>query len=134
MDLKNPIEGVGFFWLPEEPERRLPGALKISGAGTVELEINCLSEGLVPIEGEEPLGEPSFSEEKNTHSKVLGLVRIGNSDKFVALENCLYVNYAISMTGGISSSTMHIDKAFISDRIDLLEENQFVELRFSRIR
>jgi len=131
MDLKDPIEGVGFFWLPEEPERRLPGVLRISAAGSVELEINCLSEGYLPIKGEIPLGVPSFSDEKNTHGKVFGLVKIENSDKFVALANCLYTNYTISMTGGISSSIIHVDKAFVSDRFDFLEGSDFVELRFS---
>lgn len=39
MRIDTPIEKIGYFWLPGNPEQRLPGTLRVSGKGKITLEV-----------------------------------------------------------------------------------------------
>lgn len=78
----------GFFWLPSEPEIKIPGTLKITDGGKIELEI---------------VG--NFGKDLNI-SRIVGHIE---EDGYVTLDNCFYGNKKMSF-GGISKSLVHVHK------------------------
>lgn len=91
MRIEEEYKKSGYFWLPEQEDKKIPGVLSIQDGGKIELEI---------------LGH--FNEENvlsynNSHiERIIGLVE---KDGLITLDNCFYTkrNFAF---GGISKSTI----------------------------
>ena len=87
---------VGYFWLPDSPESKLPGTLRIFDGGKIELK-------LIGIFGDH-LVIPS----KNPYlGRILGKVE---KDRYITLESCLYQKRDFSL-GGISRSLVYVQEA-----------------------
>ena len=86
MKLSNPIEESGFFWIPEDPERKFPGILKISESGETTLEITSLSNirnVALQKTGKRLFGDP-FSATLVPFERIIGISKRG----YVTLEDC----------------------------------------------
>lgn len=117
MRLQNAIESIGYFWLSESPDARLPGTLRISqsGAATLNLIGNF---GDVPgaMNGVPRLG------------RLVGLLENGDP---ILLEHCVYVNRSFSF-GGLSKQVLRVPLVLIGVSCDHEESGE--PLKFSRIR
>lgn len=107
MRIKEEFKKSGYFWLPSDPERKIPGTLIITDGGNIELEV---------------LG--FFDESIERLNKALNgkyeLERIiGHIEKhgLVTLDDCFYKNQNISW-GGICKSSIYVNKAFIGVAYD----------------
>ena len=124
MRLAEPIEKTGLFWLPEKPEKQVPGTLRISKSGEITLELNGLLK--------DPFGAPQRDASLN-HSRqqdfdrILGRVR---EHGLVTLERCICTQEKIAF-GGLSTSTLIAHFAFIGLNYEREEEVKFSEFRFS---
>ena len=150
MKLSDPIEETGFFWLPEEPERQLPGVLRISESGEANLEIIDLSpeHALVAIRigtssdipnkastpqkpstpppSKHEFGAPFSELHFRNFKRVVGMIKKGS----VTLEDCYYSsqNYQSS---GFTTSTIHSNFVFSGVCYDAEDEITFSEIKFS---
>ena len=101
--IKDEFKKSGYFWLPANPEKKVPGTLVIAEGGRIRLELVGLF-------------EESIKETYNLFSgndylkRILGHVE---KDSLVTLENCSYTNRNISFSGGISKSTIRADMAMV---------------------
>lgn len=102
MKLLKPIEESGFFWLPEDPKRKIPGVLRISESGEATLEVTSLSRPEEFALGEHHFGDPRLGEQFRKLKRVLGIIK----NNYVTLEDCFYFasNYALS--SGLTTSTI----------------------------
>ncbi|HEM7507748.1 TPA: hypothetical protein U2J54_000722 [Providencia rettgeri] len=95
MRIQEEYKKSGYFWLPEQEDKKIPGIITISDGGKIELEI---------------IGH--FDEEKaffydNKHiERIIGHIE---KDSLVTLDRCLYSkkNFAF---GGISKSTILVQR------------------------
>ncbi len=130
MKLPNPVEGKGFFWLPESPQNSLPGLLRISETGEATLEvfgINDTRRSLNP----RPFIDPPFSE-KYEHiylKRIVGITETGKS-KLITLDKCKRITYSNTYPG-LWTSTYRADYAFISANHNTKKESKFSKIEFS---
>ncbi len=120
MRVSDEFKRAGYFWLPSAPDRRIPGTLTIRDGGKIELEVVGLFDESVDglnkaINGKDEL------DRINGHIEKYGLV---------TLDNCFYRNKNISF-GGISKSTIHVNRAFVGVAYDDKEVVLLNELQFS---
>ena len=109
MKNREPIQTKGYFWLPENPEEKLPGELRISEIGRVELELmgiftNSESTGSGPIE--------SLFNRLDSVDRICGQIYEGY---FVTLLDCLLTNtttFPFSVNG-LDSSRFLAQRALI---------------------
>ena len=94
MRLKEEIERSGHFWLPSNPDRKVPGKLTIFDGGRIELEILGLFD-----ESIEAL-EHFFDGENTRIERIFGYVE---KDGLVTLCDCFYLSKNISF-GALSKS------------------------------
>jgi len=116
MRIEQEYKKTGYFWLPEEPDKKIPGTLTISDGGKIELEI---------------IG--SFDERPKPFDAVNEIDRIiGNveRDGFVTLERCFYT-YEPIFVSGISKSFLHVDCVLSGVAYDKDEQVTFNTLSFS---
>ena len=127
MKLLKPIEESGFFWLPEEPERQLPGVLRISESGEATLEITSLSHRVASVLGKHRFGDPWFGEQNRKFKRVVGIIKRG----YVTLEDCFYRSLYNEFRRGLTIST--IDPCFVFSGFSYGDEDEitFSELEFS---
>ncbi len=121
----NPIQTKGYFWLPENPDEKLPGELKISENGRVELKLmgiftNSEWTGSGPIE--------KMFRNTDTVDRICGQIYEGG---FVTLLECLSTNRTLLpfSKNGLNSSSFLAHRALIGvpyENDDLL----FSELDF----
>lgn len=122
MKVSEPIETRGQFWLPDDPDHKLHGDLSVSESGAIRVD-------MVGLFGESiPNAKIILGGLTTEFDRVLGEVERGGS---VTLENCLYQPSKLSLSGGLSSSTLLADLAFIGARFDSKEEMKFSEFTFS---
>lgn len=122
MKVSNPIETRGQFWLPDDPDHKLHGDLSVSESGAIRVD-------MVGLFGESiPNAKIMLGGLTTEFDRVLGEVERGGS---VTLENCLYQPSKLGLSGGLSSSTLLADLAFIGARFDSKEEMKFSEFTFS---
>lgn len=95
MRLEKEIKHSGKFWLPESPEKSLPGTLIISDGGDIQLEINS----------DDELSDDDLHIERIT----------GNVEKlgYVILDNCMYKRKSLAFGLGITTSSLLVRRAFI---------------------
>lgn len=118
MKISEPIETRGYFWLPEDPDNKVPGNLSISEKGEIRVEVMGLfSEFLAAV-------KDRFSGFVREFDRVLGVVEDGGK---VTLEKCLYQPSRLSLSGGLSGSTILAHLAFIGAHFDSQEELEFSE-------
>ena len=122
MQLSKPIEKSGVFWLPEDTENRVPGILRISESGKVTLEI---SYSLNSSEG--PSGFPLEGPENRNLNRVVGII----DNNSITLDECFYKDRNTSLTGGVSTSIIYANRAFIGVNYDEEEKISFSEIIFS---
>jgi len=129
--LFEPIEAPGFFWLPEDPNIKLPGVLRISQEGEVEIHLTCLLDSQnYLIEGSN-FGPKIFSDDGNkVHKRILGIIKTEKSSQYVTLENCFYKHWSTPLFDGIATSIIHAKFAFVGVHYDTKEEIKFSEIRF----
>lgn len=95
MRIKEELKKSGYFWLPENEDKKIPGTLSILDGGEIELEVvGLFDESIEALNGNDDL------------RRIVGHVE---KDGFVTLENCFYRKKNIAF-GGISKSTVHVNK------------------------
>jgi len=116
MRIEEEYRKVGYFWLPENPDKKIPGTLTIFNGGKIELEIVDLFDDIIKsLNGEDDL------------SRIIGHVE---KDELVTLDDCFYTNKSISF-GGISKSLIHVNLVLSGVAYDKEEEITFNTLSFS---
>ena len=122
MRISEPIETRGYFWLPDDPDNKVPGNLSISERGEIRVEVMGLfNEFLAAIKDQ-------FSGLVREFDRVLGVVEDGGK---VTLEKCFYQPSRLSLSGGLSGSTVLAQRAFVGAHFDHQEELEFSEFTFS---
>ena len=121
MRVSKPIETRGYFWLPEDPNNKLPGNLSISERGEIRVEIVGLFGELLAAFNDRLSGFV------RKFDRVLGQVEDGGK---VTLERCFYQPRRISLSGGLSGSQLVADMAFIGEHFENQEGMMFSEFRF----
>jgi hypothetical protein len=89
MRLSEAITESGYFWLPEQPDIKLPGTLQISNGGKVKLDVIGLLEE--PFAAAFQLGP---------FKRMVGVIK----NSMVTLDKCYYIPGTIHF-GGICNST-----------------------------
>ena len=109
----------GYFWLCANSEKRIPGTLKISDGGKIELEIlgNFDSN---PFQ--------SFISSESKTQRILGIVE---KEGYVTLDDCFRISGNISLSGGISKSTFRVARMFSSVHYEDDEPILFDSVQFS---
>ena len=129
MRLSTPIETLGTFWLPANPEDRLSGNLRISDSGKVTLELGGIfGDERFAIQDMGIGTEPPPDGDKPDYSRIVGEVEQGG---FVTLERCLPAGSRIKMAGGQSKSTYQARFAFIGGAYDPGKELSFADVSLS---
>lgn len=116
MRLKEEYKKSGFFWLPENENKKIPGTLTILDGGKIELEVvGLFDESIKALNGQDNL------------ERIIGHIE---KDGLVTLEDCFYKqkNFAF---GGIAKSSIHVNKALIGVAYDKDEKVTFNSLTFS---
>lgn len=124
MRIKEEFKKSGYFWLPSDPERKIPGTLVITDGGNIELEVLGLFDE--SNEGLNRVGNGKVELERI----------IGHIEKhgLVTLDECFYKNINISfgaLSGAISKSPVHVKKALIGVAYDDKEIVLFNTFQFS---
>lgn len=120
MRLAKDIQKSGFFWLPSNPNHKIPGNIKIVDGGAISLEVVGLFDE--SVEG--------LNNALNGKSNIKRIV--GNIEKygFVTLDYCFYSNINMSF-GGISKSSVHVGRAILGVAYDDNEEINISSFRFT---
>ena len=127
MRLPEPIEARGFFWLPGEPDNEVPGLLRISDSGEIELEAlglfrdfrAVMEDRCMEVETPQEYDRPSLT-------RIVGIIEKGRS---VTLDGCKPRHEQFG--SGPSKSLIHADLAFIGRQYEAAEELKFSKLEFS---
>ncbi|MBD1852163.1 hypothetical protein H6F87_19485 [Cyanobacteria bacterium FACHB-502] len=107
---------VGYFWLPEQQDNKIPGTLTIKDGGDIELEVvGLFDESIEALNGEDDL------------SRIIGHIE---KDGLVTLDNCFYKKKNISF-GGISKSKVCVDRVLSGVAYAKSEEVTYSTLSFS---
>ena len=122
MQLYEPIETHGYFWLPEDPENKLPGNLFISETGRIRVEVIGLFSDTLTATKNLMGGIASETD------RILGIVEEGGR---VTLKDCLYQPRRLGLSGGLSGSTIIAQLALVGANFDMQEEMAFSEFRIS---
>ena len=116
MRIEDEYARTGYFWLPENEDRKIPGTLTISNGGDIELEVvGLFDESMQAINGND---DPS---------RIIGHIE---KDGLVTLDDCSYTmkNYS---SGGISKSKLYVNRALSGVAYDKDEPVAFNSLSFS---
>lgn len=127
MQLSEPIEKTGFFWLPGEPKNQLPGVLRISESGKITLKISYSLNISEDITRKFPPGFPLEGLENRNLNRIVGII----DNDLITLDECFYKDGNTSLTGGVSTLTIYANRAFIGVNYGEKEKISFSEIRFS---
>lgn len=115
MRIKEEWKKSGYFWLPENEDKKIPGTLSILDGGEIELEVvGLFDESIEAINGNDDL------------SRIIGHVE---KDGLVTLEDCFYRTKNIAF-GGISKSIVHVHKVISGVAYDKDEAVTFNTVSF----
>ena len=129
MRLPEPIEKRGFFWLPADPDDRLPGILRISDSGEVKLEVSGVFGDPSFVFQDMGLGSsPPANGERPNLERIVGKVE---KDGPVTLDVCFRQDSTLNFSDGLSSSIYHARFAFVGGDYEIGEELAFSELSLS---
>ena len=117
MRLSEPIEKSGYFWLPANPDNRLPGVLLVSDTGETNVEVIGI------------FGDPiaAMNDSSIELGRIVGVIENGD---FVTLDHCFYRKRNISF-GGISKSIIHAHFLLFGVQYGASEPVTFSRFRFS---
>lgn len=116
MRIKEEFKKSGYFWLPSDPERKIPGTLVITDGGNIELEVvGLFDESIEGLNGNGKLG------------RIVGHIE---KHGLVTLDDCFYTNKTISCPG-ISKSSIYVNKALIGVAYEAEEIVVLNTLKFS---
>ncbi|QTR55480.1 HEPN domain-containing protein [Thiothrix unzii] len=116
MRINNTYIKTGYFWLPNNSEKKIPGVLTIKNGGGIELEvIDLFKDNIKSLNGEDDF------------NRIIGHIE---DDGLVTLDDCFYTTKSISF-GGISKSKICINKVLSGVAYDAQEEVTFESLSFS---
>jgi len=114
--IKEEYKKSGYFWLHDNPKKRVAGTLSISDGGNIELEVvGLFDESIKALNGEDDL------------SRIIGHIE---KDGLVTLEKCFYKNKNI-LFGGVLKSLIHVSQVLSGVAYDKGEEVKFNTLTFS---
>ena len=114
MRIKEEFKKSGFFWLPNAPERKIPGTLVIKDGGDIELEVVGLFDETIE----------AFNKSLNGKDELERIIGHIEKHGLVTLDACFYKNKSFSF-GDISKSTIYVSKALLGAAYD---ENESVLL------
>ncbi len=115
MRIKEELKNSGYFWLPGNEDKKIPGTLTILDGGKIELEVvGLFDESIKALSGDDDL------------RRIIGYVE---KDGLVTLENCFYRKKNITF-GGISKSTVHVHKVISGVAYDKDEAITFNTVSF----
>ncbi|QZA52636.1 HEPN domain-containing protein [Pseudomonas sp. 2hn] len=106
MRLSEKYERAGVFWLPANPERKVPGVLTVANGGIVELSLHGDLDGGGLINS---LKSPGA----NHIGRIVGEVV---KDGYVTIESCQYTNRSFSLGKRLSQNRIRATQAFIGFR------------------
>jgi len=113
--IKEECKKSGYFWLPENEDKKIPGTLSILDGGKIELEVvGLFDESIEALNGDDDL------------SRIIGHVE---KDGLVTLENCFYRTKNIAF-GSISKSIVHVHKVISGVAYDKDEAVTFNTVSF----
>ena len=128
MRLVEPIVTTGFFWLPEDPDTRLPGVLRVSESSEITVELaGVFGNPLSILSNMGATVTPQVEEEPRTE-RIVGFVEKGGP---VTLDGCLREGASFGLFGGLSKSTFRAGLAFFGTDYGNHEKAAFSELSFS---
>lgn len=116
MRVEEEYKKSGYFWLPENPNNKIPGTLTIADGGKIELEIVGLFHNITQ----------TFDDNEDL-SRIVGHIE---DDGLVTLDDCFYLEKNISF-GGISKSRVHVHRVLSGVAYDKDEVVTFDSLSFS---
>ena len=119
MRIKEEFKRSGYFWLPSEPDEKLPGTLSVSDGGHIELEVIGRFENRVEV---------LLNADLQPIERIVGHIE---KNECVTLDDCHYKTLPLSLMGGISKSIISVGKAFTGIRYDEGESPVFNALTFS---
>lgn len=120
MRLDEEFKESGYFWLPSNPEKRIPGTLIIKDGGNIELEVVGLFDDSIDGINRAMNGSDALD-------RIVGHIE---KHGLVTLDDCFYKNRNISFSG-ISKSAVHVNRAFLGVAYEENEVILFNYLRFS---
>lgn len=116
MRIEEEYKKTGYFWLPGEEARKIPGVLSINEGGKIELEIiGHFNESIENLR------------EDNNIIRIIGHVE---KDGLVTLDHCFYINKNIAF-GGISKSKILVQRVLSGAAWDKDEPLTFNTFYFS---
>lgn len=116
MRIEGEYKKTGYFWLPDNPDRKIPGTLTIKDGGYAELEIVGLFDNSIKAVNKQ-----------DDLNRIIGHVE---KDGLVTLDKCFYKNKNISL-GGISKSNIHVNQVLSGVAYDKDEDVTFNTFSFS---
>ena len=123
MRVKEEIEKSGYFWLPSNPDKKIPGKFKISDGGKIELEVLGLF-------------DDSTDAINNINQGKINLDRIvGHVEEYgyVTFDNCFYTKTSPfgRLFNTVYKSLLRVNQAFLGVTYDNNERVIFNKFRFS---
>jgi hypothetical protein len=107
---------TGYFWLPENEDRKIPGILTILNGGNMKLEVvGLFDDSIQAINGNDDL------------NRIIGHIE---QDGLITLDNCYYTEKNISL-GGISKSIIYVSRVLSGVAYGKDEPVTFNSLSFS---
>ena len=103
MRIKEEIKRLGDFWLPSEPDRKVPGTLSISDGGNIELEITGHFHDNL-----DEVFSTLFDNDSTDLKRIVGLVE---EDGKVTLDDCYYKG-PFNFIGSPSKFLIHVGRVF----------------------
>ena len=122
MKISTPIEESGFFWLPGEQDKKVPGIFKVSELGKVTLETTTHCYLALPSS----FHNPHFSDKNVRFKRILGVTKSG----YVTLENCSVVNSNFNIGPDLASRIIQGDFAFMGVAYGEGQEITFSKISF----
>ena len=129
MRLSEPRETSGSFWLPDEPNERLSGRLKISESSEITVELSGTFGDPFDTLSEMGVVQTSAVEKEGPDlSRIVGILEKGGP---ITLDGCFLKDLHIGLTSGLFPSMVHAELAYIGAEYHKQEEVSFTELRLS---
>lgn len=102
MRVKEEFKKSGYFWLPSTPDHKIPGTLQIVDGGKIELEVV----GILEDEG-------NFVQAFNSGAQLGTINGDIENHGYITLKDCFYRKRNFYLTGQISKSEIHANKAIL---------------------
>ncbi len=121
MRIKDKFKKSGYFWLPEKPEKKVPGTLSVAEGGEIQLE-------LIGLFDESVKGINNYMNGNDNPKRIVGHIERGT---FVTLENCLQTSRDFPLPENITKSTFFAHMAMVGVAYEKEENILINTFRFS---